>query len=454
MSYQPAASLSPALKHRSAWSGIIQRLFRDYRVAFAVRLWDGETIFIGRSMPHFTLVFKSPEVFRDSILRRDPRRLAHAYFSGGLDVEGDLYRALNLGNFPGLRSIRFIDRIRVLVKALALGFSPAAEAHWVGRREGAGRAHAAHREMRCPAITFQGDLPGEFYRAWLGEKMVCSCAHFEDEKTSLADAQDHELEQICRKLQLKPGERMLDIDCGWGALAMHAARHHGVQATGVTSGQAQYDWARRRVREDGLEGKVTIELLDYRNITGDTCFDKISSVGIFQPAGPEILSTRFDTIHRLLTPGGLFLGRGIVNDGQADRKKSPASAFIGRDVFADGERHSIGDVRQALELAQFELREVEGLRQHCASTLRKWVSQLDAARNEALRHVDEATLRMWRLYMAGSALHFENGDIGAYQILASKREPGTLPVPLTREDRYSRAPQARSAQKRRAVTAL
>lgn len=435
MNYERSVSLSPSGNRPSGWGALIRRLFHDYPGAFAIRLWNDETIFIGRSMPYFTLVFKSASVFRDAILRRDPLQLAHAYFSGGLDIEGDIYHALDLRHYLGRQSIRLADKAMVLAKALTLGFTQAAE-FAVRQVERKGDHGAPTREKNRNSIAFHYDVPSEFYRIWLDEKMVYSCAYFENNHTSLADAQTRKLEHICRKLRLKPGEKMLDVGCGWGALAMHAARHHDVQVTGITLSRGQYEWARRRVREEKLEDRVTIELVDYRDVPGESCFDKVSSVGMFEHVGLKNLPTYFNTVRRLLKPGGLFLNHGITHD-EEGWHKTMSTDFINRYVFPDGELDTVSNVQREMERAQFELWDVEGLRPHYALTLRHWVARLDAARDQALRYVDEATFRVWRLYMAGSALHFENGDIGIYQILASKREPSSIPVPLTRDDIYA-----------------
>lgn len=439
MKYEPAVTLVPPFKSLNRWGALVRRLFHDYPHAFAIRLWNDETIFIGRSMPYFTLVFNSPAALRQVILKRDPLQLAHAYFSGEVDVEGDLYRALELRHYLGAQAISLADKAQVLARALLLGFSrPAAERETHAVRyideEHHGSAHS--RQKNRASIAFHYDVPSEFYRTWLDEQMVYSCAYFADVKTSLADAQTAKLDHICRKLRLKPGERMLDVGCGWGALVIHAARHYGAHATGVTLSRGQYEWARRRVREEKLEDRVHIELIDYRDVPGEACFDKISSVGMFEHVGLKNLPTYFNTVHRLLKPGGLFLNHGITHD-EEGWHKSLSTDFINRYVFPDGELDTVSNVQREMERAQFELWDVENLRPHYAMTLRHWVSRLDAARSEALRYVDEATFRVWRLYMAGSALHFENGDIGIYQILGSRRAPGARPLPLTRSDLYA-----------------
>ncbi len=447
MNYDRVAEFRTSSPPIAGWKNTIQQIFRDYPGSLAVRLWTGETIFVGRTMPHFTLVFKSPAVFRDTILRRDPMQLAHAYFSGELDVEGDPYRALDLRTHLGKQQMRFTEKLLLLAKILSISLADPRPQHHQSRRPftnghavrqslfGAKERTTHSREQNERSIAFHYDVPSEFYRLWLDEQMVYSCAYFESAGHSLDTAQTAKLNHICRKLRLKPGEQFLDMGCGWGALAIHAAKHYGVHATGVTLSHGQYEWARRRVFSENLEDKVTIEFLDYRDIAGAERFDKVASVGMFEHVGLKNLPAYFNTIHRLLKPGGLLLNHGITHD-EEGWNPSLSTDFINRYVFPDGELDTLSNVQRQMEKTQFEIWDVEGLRQHYALTLRNWVSRLEAARAEALRYVDEATYRVWRLYMAASALHFEEGDLGIYQILASKRTPQVVPVPMTRRDLY------------------
>jgi cyclopropane-fatty-acyl-phospholipid synthase len=430
---QSPSSLAAAL------GSAVNRVFAGYPGSLALRLWNGETIFVGGSVPQFTLVLNAPAALRHLILRRDPLQLAHAYFAGHVDVEGDLYCALALRDNLGKQSLRWHDRLALLPKLLSMRSTAAgslARGTGVVRQSPLDQTRRSNsREQNELAIGFHYDVPSDFYQTWLDRQMVYSCAYFEREDEGLDSAQAGKLNHICRKLRLKPGDRFLDIGCGWGALALWAVRHFGVHATGVTISKRQFEWARRRVREEGLRDRVSIELCDYRDIAGAERFDRIASVGMFEHVGLKNLSTYFDTAHRLLKPGGLFLNHGITHD-EEGWNKSLSTRFINRYVFPDGELDTVSNVQRRMEQAQFEIWDVEALRPHYALTLRHWVARLEAAREAALRHVDEATYRVWRLYMAGSALHFENGDIGVYQVLASKRSPGVAPLPLTRRDLY------------------
>jgi cyclopropane-fatty-acyl-phospholipid synthase len=227
----------------------------------------------------------------------------------------------------------------------------------------------------------------------------------------------------------------LDVGCGWGALAIWAAKNYGVRVTAVTISDKQFEFAQRLVSEAGMDKRITIKRCDYRDIDGRECFDKVVSVGMFEHVGLKNLPVYFGKIAHLLKPGGLFLNHGITHDEEGWRA-TLTTKFINRFVFPDGELDMVSNVQKQMERAKFEIWDLENLRPHYAITLRHWVSRLEAARVEALHYVDEATYRVWRLYMAACALHFEDGDIGVYQILASRRALNTVPVPMTRRDLY------------------
>jgi cyclopropane-fatty-acyl-phospholipid synthase len=308
------------------------------------------------------------------------------------------------------------------------------------------RSHS--KDENRHAIEFHYDVSNEFYRLWLDRAMVYSCAYFERAEVSIDDAQQAKLEHICRKLLLRPGERFLDIGCGWGALIIHAARHHGVYAHGITLSQKQLNVARRRIADAGLEDRVTVELKDYRDLQGVEAYDKVASVGMFEHVGLKNLPLYFSTVHRLLKPSGLFLNHGITHE-TAGWMKNPSTEFINRYVFPDGQLDSISSIQTHMEHVRFEIADVEGLRAHYALTLRAWVARLERRHARALEYVSEATYRIWRLYMAASALEFESGRIGIYQVLASKRGPYHARLPMTRRHLYERREGAESARLRR-----
>ncbi len=415
---------------------VVLRVFRAYPGSLAVRLWNGESLAIGRGQPDFTLVFNDPRSFRDLILFRDPLRLAEAYFQGSVDVEGELYAALGLKDHLQSVALTLPEKAAFLATALLLAGSPGAQAGASVR--GPKPARLFHRHSRGTdrkAIAFHYDVSNAFYGLWLDRQRVYSCAYFQSPEEDLDRAQQNKLDHICRKLRLKPGERLLDIGCGWGALIRWAAVHYGVSAHGVTLSRKQYEHCQRAIAEAGLQDRVSVELKDYRDLEGEAVFDKIASVGMFEHVGIRNFPIYFGTAQRLLKPGGLFLNHGITHETEGWRK-SVSTTFINRYVFPDGELDTVSNVQRAMERSGFEILDVEALRPHYALTLRHWVQRLESRRDEALQCVSGPTYRVWRLYMAACALAFEAGDVGVYQILAARRARGVNPVPLTRRDLY------------------
>ena len=434
-----------AVAHRRAdeASDLLKRLFRSFDGSLALRLWNGTTLRLGNAAPHasdplFTLVCHHPGFVRSMVLGRDPLRLAEAYFQGDIDVEGDFFAALSLKDHLDSIRLSLRDRLGALLTALRL------QAHGEARPGSGshrstlhGRAVKAHSKTENrAAISFHYDVSNEFYRLWLDQERVYSCAYFTSPDESLDQAQRNKLEHVCRKLRLQPGDRLLDIGCGWGALVCWAARHHGVRAHGITLSRQQLEVAQQRILDEGLQDRVTVELRDYRDLDGAGVFDKVSSIGMFEHVGLANLPTYLATVRKVLRPGGLFLNHGITHD-EEGWNKSVASEFINRYVFPDGELDCVSNIQLGMERAGFEIHDVEGLRPHYALTLRHWVRRLEANRDAALREVDEPTYRVWRLYMAACALDFEAGTTGVYQILASRPNRGEWPVPLSRGDLYA-----------------
>lgn len=423
---------------------IVRRAFRSYTGSLAIRFWNGNTVEVGAGLPRATVVFHAPGPFRELVLFRDPLRLAVAYFQGWVDVEGDLFAVLEQKAHLQSLSFSAAERFSLLAAALLLGNGPAVERGSpidVSRsrsRPGLfSRKHSKSADRK--AIAFHYDVSNDFYGLWLDREMVYSCAYFQNAEESLDQAQRNKLDYICRKLRLKPGERLLDIGCGWGALICWAAKHYGVQAHGITLSRHQYEYARERIRAQGLEKRAEVALTDYREVAGEPLYDKIASVGMFEHVGLRNLPLYFQTAHRLLKPDGLFLNHGITHD-EEGRRKTVATAFINRYVFPDGELDTVSNVQCEMERSRFEILDVEALRPHYALTLRRWVRRLEDRRREALQHVSEAKYRVWRLYMAACALEFESGGTGVYQILASKKGGRTGVVPLTRRDLYADSP--------------
>jgi cyclopropane-fatty-acyl-phospholipid synthase len=417
---------------------ILKRLLRDFPGTLAFRCWDGITRTLGNGIPAFTIVVRDPGVLRKLVLHRSSLQLADAYFRGLLEFEGELYAALRLKQyFKGLvldwrdRAALMIDAMRLPRRLHAAGLQDAS--HRVERGEHFERKHS--RDTDRAAISFHYDVSNAFYRLFLDEQMVYSCAYFRTATDTLEQAQSNKLDHICRKLRLAPGERFLDIGCGWGALVCWAARHYGVKAHGITLSEKQLEFARERIQVLGLQDLVTVELRDYRDLEGVGVYDKVSSVGMFEHVGLANLPVYTATVHRVLRPGGLFLNHGITHD-EEGWNKTIDTQFINRYVFPDGELDCVSNIQLGMERAGFEIQDVEALRPHYARTLRHWVERLEAARDLAVVEVGETAYRIWRLYMAACALEFEDGGTGIYQILASRRGSQALAVPMTRDDLY------------------
>jgi cyclopropane-fatty-acyl-phospholipid synthase len=424
-------------------SDLLTRLFRRLPLSLTLRLWNDTSIQVGAAdpaaqEPPFALVFRNPETVCAAVLGRDPLRLAEAYFCGDLDIEGDFFAALALrDHLQGLR-MSVGEQIGAVASALRLRALNAdrrfRQGQWTPSH---GRTVKAHTKAENrDAVQFHYDVSNEFYALWLDRAMVYSCAYFENPDVDLEAAQEAKLEHICRKLSLQPGESFLDVGCGWGALVVHAAQRYGVRAHGVTLSPQQLKVARERIALAGLEDRVSVELQDYRDLPGESVYDKVASVGMFEHVGLKNLPSYFSTVHRLLKPHGLFLNHGITHDSEG-WQKSVSTEFINRYVFPDGQLDNISNIQHVMERARFEIADVEALRPHYAMTLRHWVARLERNHARALQYVSEATYRVWRLYMSACALDFEGGDIGIYQVLASKRAAGKLPLPLTRRHIYT-----------------
>lgn len=446
-SYSEAAThdaLGGADDRRELAVRLLTRLFAHYNGRISLRLWTGAGFCVGGAAadapePRYTLVLRSPATVAALVLGRDPLRFADLYFRGELDIEGDFFEALELRRHLSSMRLPLGERIRCALTALqlrALG-ERHADAHESAAVRAAKRVKRHTKTENDQAIQFHYDLSNEFYGLWLDKAMVYSCAYFETPTLDLDRAQTAKLEHICRKLMLKPGERLLDVGCGWGALLIHAAKHHGVTAHGITLSQKQLELARERISRAGLESRVTVEKLDYRDLGLESLFDKVVSVGMFEHVGLKNLPVYFSTIHRVLKPGGLFLNHGITHDVEG-WDESVSTEFINRYVFPDGQLDTVGNIQSAMERARFEITDVENLRPHYALTLRHWAGALERRHGEALAHVSEATYRVWRLYMSCCALDFEAGEISIYQILAAKRAATGVALPLTRRHLYDR----------------
>jgi len=282
------------------------------------------------------------------------------------------------------------------------------------------------------------DVSNAFYRLWLDAQLVYSCAYFRRDGDTLDVAQQQKLDHICRKLQLAPGERLLDIGCGWGALILHAAERYGVDATGITLSQNQFEHVRSEIAARGLADRVRVELRDYLDLPEEASYDKVASVGMFEHVGIARFPQYFGKIRRILKPGGLVLNHGIThNPLGADSLGSGIGNFVEEYVFPGGELAHVSRVIEAMAAQGLEAIDAEALREHYAKTLWHWVDRLEANAEAARREVGEERFRVWRIYMAGSAHAFDRGWLSLWQVLAGRpRADGRLPHPLTREYMY------------------
>jgi cyclopropane-fatty-acyl-phospholipid synthase len=377
-----------------------------------LRLWDGSEV--GPADARATLVLTHPGAFRSMLVPPTDLSAGEAYVFDDIDIEGDIVAMLEFA--AGLdQSAR--SRLAA-VRAVALARRLPADGRLAPERTRfAGRAHSKRRDRET--VRYHYDTGNEFFATFLDERMVYSCAHFLGETESLDDAQERKLDLICRKLELSEGMDFLDVGCGWGGLVIHAASRFGVRATGITLSPEQAQYARIRVKELDLEDRVEILELDYRDLTGT--FDAIASVGMFEHVGGARLSTYFEKLRSVLAPGGQLLNHGITNRNR-DLRRRRNDSFVGRYVFPDGDLRPVEESIELAERAGFELRDIEAMRMSYALTLRRWVERLESNRNLAIEYSSEKTYRVWRAYMAGSAIAFEQGAIGLYQLLLSDPE--------------------------------
>lgn len=452
-----------------------------------VRLWDG-SYWPRKADYTTTLVLKDPYILRKILLSGNELIMADAYIYGDVDVEGDLegifplamaLRDLNRGFLGGLfNKARLFVAIMQMPTEKPLMTEPVSKKDWDGAADSGGKAEDSTAAVQAavaeetdgtePTVVKQGpaqfklnrylpafmrgrqhslkrdraaiayhyNLSNDFYSLWLDPTMTYSCAYFKDAANSLAQAQQDKLEHICRKLRLKPGQRLLDIGCGWGGLAIYAATHYGVEVLGITLSHAQAELANQRVAEAGLQGKVRIIEKDYRELNEKGGFDVLVSVGMFEHVGAANLQTYFKKALDLLKPGGVFLNHGIGTGIVQKKVKGPT--FIDTYVFPDGELVLINETLKAAEGAGLEVRDVESLREHYQLTLQHWSRNLVANSAKAIEYVGEPTFRVWKLYLAASAYGFGSNWLSIYQTLLVKTDQeGATGLPLTRADWYA-----------------
>ena len=406
---------------------------RDFRIA----LWDGSELSPETgSEARFTLRFHGPAALRRFLTASGQVGLAEGYIYGDYDIEGSVDATIEAGRALLERPLALADRARVarLLMILPRERRDVVRPGQAVRRQG--MRHSKARDRR--AVSYHYDVSNDFYGLWLDEQMVYSCGYFEQGDEDIHQAQRQKLEHTCRKLRLRPGERLLDIGCGWGALMLHAARHYGVDVTGVTLSHHQAEEARRRIAAAGLSDRCHVHLMDYRDLPATPGFDKIVSIGMFEHVGRAQFSTYFRKAWSLLKPGGVFLNHAISEPYPYNRDTSPT--LINSYVFPDAELVPLFEAQEMAERIGFEVRDVENLREHYARTLAHWASRLEANQVAAVAASNPVVYRIWRLYMHGSGQAFRENRIQIFQSLYSKSDAvGRSHLPLTRRDWYARS---------------
>ncbi|MET8554145.1 cyclopropane-fatty-acyl-phospholipid synthase family protein [Streptomyces sp. NPDC004959] len=409
-----------------------------------VRAWDGSEAGPPGAP---VLVVRHRRALRRLLFKPGELGLVRGWVAGELAVEGDLYDVLDRLSslvwdrgeddtapktlFQAVRRPEVRAAGRALLRLAGPGLPPPPPPEEIRRRPGRGHLHTKGSDRR--AISHHYDVGNPFYELVLGPAMVYSCAYWTEGGT-LEQAQRDKLDLVATKLDLRPGQRLLDVGCGWGSMALHAAREYGVEVVGVTLSREQAAYARKRVAEEGLGDKVEIRVQDYRDVH-DGPFDAISSIGMAEHVGAARYEEYAHDLYALLKPGGRLLNHQIARRPLRDEAAYTIDEFIDAYVFPDGELAPVGTTVSLLERAGFEVRDVEALREHYDRTLRAWVSNLEARWEEAVRLTSPGRARVWRLYMAASALSFARNRIGVNQVLAVRTpdsgESGLPPRPRT-----------------------
>jgi len=417
----------------------------DGEPPFRIEAYDGSVA--GPLDAPLTVRFLRQDAITRALTRPGELGIARAYVAGDIELDGALDSLFSL-EMPPLRTVMNVSNIRSLLNQT--GFSvlkPIAPPTIEARQKGL--LHSKSRDKQ--AISHHYDVSNEFYEMILGPTMAYSCAVFDSPEDSLEDAQIRKVDLVARKLDLAPGMRLLDVGCGWGTMAIHAARVYGASVVGVTLSEPQQRFATERAKAAGVEDLVEFRVQDFRDVN-DGPFDAISSIGMFEHVGRRSMELYIRSLYHLLKPGGRFLNHAIGRPATRDLNPNPTrikeltrqasiaaglrgpsrvhSPFIERYVFPDGELHEVGTLVSMFQAHGFEVRHLEGLREHYALTLRQWVKNLEARWDQACAEVGAERARVWRLYMAGSAVGFERHHLEIHQVLCVRPEIGDAKMPL------------------------
>ena len=417
----------------------------DGEPPFRIEAYDGSVA--GPLDAPLTVRFLRQDAITRALTRPGELGIARAYVAGDIELDGALDSLFSL-EMPPLRTVMNVSNIRSLLNQT--GFSvlkPIAPPTIEARQKGL--LHSKSRDKQ--AISHHYDVSNEFYEMILGPTMAYSCAVFDSPEDSLEDAQIRKVDLVARKLDLAPGMRLLDVGCGWGTMAIHAARVYGASVVGVTLSEPQQRFATERAKAAGVADLVEFRVQDFRDVN-DGPFDAISSIGMFEHVGRRSMELYIRSLYHLLKPGGRFLNHAIGRPATRDLNPNPTrikeltrqasiaaglrgpsrvhSPFIERYVFPDGELHEVGTLVSMFQAHGFEVRHLEGLREHYALTLRQWVKNLEARWDQACAEVGAERARVWRLYMAGSAVGFERHHLEIHQVLCVRPEIGDAKMPL------------------------
>ena len=436
-------------KYLEAARRIFTHLAETADANVSIRLWDGSYVPLGdNATEQWNISIKGPGVLGAILRRPTLENLLRQYASGNIDFNGgdliDFYEVLRSrgSRTKGVSSGQIKKRLNkwyLLRQALPLLFAKDTDTEFMHRFRGddSGRIQSARDEKSF--IQFHYDLSNDFYRLFLDPEMQYSCGYFTSWEQDLEQAQQDKLDMICRKLRLQPGDRFLDIGCGWGGLLCHAVEHFKVIGHGVTLSQKQYDFALEKIERMGLADRITIELRDYREITGE--YDKIASIGMYEHIGIANYSTYFKKLHTLLRDRGMLLNHGITRRAKQSKKKfariTPGRRFILKYIFPGSELDHIGHTLSKMEACGFEVHDVEAWREHYARTTELWCRRLEADKEKAIALVGAERYRMWIAYLAGVSYAFQDGSLRIFQTVATKHgRKGPSGMPPTREHLY------------------